>query len=253
MNSVTFTEGFRFLQFTFERSHYYDHRNKGCNRHFLAYMVSGYGKLVGQDPSVTIELSPGDVFYIPKGTKYQSFWHDKENIVYRSYAFQFLPKPDYQKYDMQKLALDEAAIARIRDIPTVNPANCQAIGAFYSALAAILPYMKSTAITPEELLCQNAISYMSKHPHASTEEVAHACQVSLSAVYAAFRHALGHSPNTQRQAILCDRAVELLTTTDRPIEEISEALGFSSSSYFRKVLHAHTGKSPREIRKSAHS
>ena len=64
MNSVTFTEGFRFLQFTFERSHYYDHRNKGCNRHFLAYMVSGYGKLVGQDPSVTIELSPGDVFYI---------------------------------------------------------------------------------------------------------------------------------------------------------------------------------------------
>ena len=59
------------------------------------------------------------------------------------------------------------------------------------------------------------------------------------------------TPNTQRQIILCERAVELLTTTDRPIEEISTALGFSSSAYFRKVMREHTGMTPREIRKNA--
>ena len=38
--------------------------------------------------------------------------------------------------------------------------------------------------------------------------------------------------------------------TDKKIEEISSMLNFSSSSYFRKILKQHTGKTPREIRKN---
>jgi transcriptional regulator GlxA family with amidase domain len=47
--------------------------------------------------------------------------------------------------------------------------------------------------------------------------------------------------------------VELLLTTNKKIEEISEMTGFSSGSYFRKVLKKHLGYTPREIRKLATS
>ena len=76
-------------------------------------------------------------------------------------------------------------------------------------------------------------------------------QYGETALYTAFRRVRNTTPNTQRQIILCERAVELLTTTDRPIEEISTQLGFSSSAYFRKIIRAHTGLTPRMIRQNA--
>ena len=48
-----------------------------------------------------------------------------------------------------------------------------------------------------------------------------------------------------------EKAVTLLTATDLSVEEISSQLGFSSAAYFRRVLRQITGKTPREIRKTA--
>jgi AraC-like DNA-binding protein len=92
---------------------------------------------------------------------------------------------------------------------------------------------------------------MAEHVNCSIDEVAKHCHVCESVIYNAFRKTMGTTPNAQRLRLLCERAVELLTTTDRPIEEISAKLGFSSSAYFRKILHKHTGMTPTEIRKNA--
>ena len=54
-----------------------------------------------------------------------------------------------------------------------------------------------------------------------------------------------------KQEILCEKAVQLLTTTDLSVEEISNRLLFSSSSYFRKIFKKYTGKTPRQIRKDS--
>jgi len=45
-------------------------------------------------------------------------------------------------------------------------------------------------------------------------------------------------------------SVHLLTSTDLSPSQISDSLGFSSVSYFRKVLRQHTGQSPLQIRKT---
>lgn len=84
------------------------------------------------------------------------------------------------------------------------------------------------------------------------EQVASYCGVSQTALYNAFRQQLGITPNGMRQGILCEAARELLVTTGLSVEEISSRLGFSSSSYFRKVLFQHTGKTPLAIRKENH-
>ena len=253
MNHTSFTDSFRLKQYTFDRSHFHDSRATGTDWHCLGYLISGYGKLVGMDPDVTVDLSPGDVFYIPKGMHYHSSWYADEQIIFNAYAFSYLPQPDHQNYDMQKVEADPGTVALVRDIPLTRPINSRTIGALYTAIAAVLPLLRVSSLSTEKALCEEAIRHMTRNPNLSIPEIAQLCHVSPSTVYVAFRHILGIPPNTQRQILLCDRAVELLTTTDRPIEEISASLGFSSSSSFRKILFAHTGQTPREIRKNAHT
>ena len=249
MNSAAFTESFLFRKLIFKRSHSHDQRQKSIDHHYLAYMESGYGRLVSAEGDQMIELAPGDVFYIPKGMRYQSFWQAEEQIVFHSYGFRLLPSPDQKKYFMQKIKLSPALTAQVRSIPIISPINSEAVGALYTTLAAILPLMESAPLGAEAILCDKATQYMTKHPNVTVSDIARHCGVSESAIYNAFRHVLGITPNTQRQILLCDRAIELLTTTDRPIEEISDTLGFSSSSYFRKVFFARTGQTPSEVRK----
>ena len=57
------------------------------------------------------------------------------------------------------------------------------------------------------------------------------------------------TPISYKNYISIQNAEKLLLTTDFSMEEISEKLGFHSSSYFRRTFRAFTGKSPREYRK----
>ena len=72
-----------------------------------------------------------------------------------------------------------------------------------------------------------------------------------SALYHIFKTENNLTPNELIQKIRCDKAVVLLTTTNKSIQEISDILEFSSTSYFRKVLYRYTQKTPKEIRKTS--
>jgi AraC-like DNA-binding protein len=81
--------------------------------------------------------------------------------------------------------------------------------------------------------------------------VADHCGISESGLYALFKKQLGKTPNDIRAEALCQKAIGLLTTTNKSVQEISDMVGFSSTSYFRKVLRKYTGKTPLGIRKDA--
>lgn len=83
------------------------------------------------------------------------------------------------------------------------------------------------------------------------KDVATHCKISESGLYPIFQKVFQKTPLEMKQEILCEKAVQLLTTTDLSVEEISNRLLFSSSSYFRKILRKYTGKTPREIRKES--
>lgn len=55
--------------------------------------------------------------------------------------------------------------------------------------------------------------------------------------------------NALRGQLLLERARDLLLSTDQPVESVSDELGFSSASYFRKKFKAHFGMTPGEMRK----
>ncbi len=98
---------------------------------------------------------------------------------------------------------------------------------------------------------EEAIRYITHNPNVRISQVATHCGISESGLYALFKKHTGQTPNECRLRVLCDQAITLLTTTNKSIQEISDTVGFSSTSYFRKILRKHTGKTPLAIRKDS--
>lgn len=250
MNNTFFSSLFHFYTFRFEKYHHTDHR-AGSPHHYLAYIEMGHGKIISEKG--TIEIHPGDVFYIPKGLSYQSFWTYSNTIILRSFGFDYFPEDNKKDYALQIIPCGREIAEQLKSIPTDTSISSSLLGAFYSVLAKALTVMQFDHHSHSKTLVDQAIRYINTNPGCKIPDIAKHCLISESGLYSLFKKETGVTPNDMRQRILCKKAVMLLTTTDRSVLEISDMLGFSSTSYFRKVLYQHTGKTPREIRETSKS
>ncbi len=246
MNDIIFSESFRFHRLSYDKYHYND-CSRGAPSHYFAYMEKGRCKIVSERG--TREFAAGDVFYIPMGLKYQSYWYGDPEISLLSFGFQSFPDAEQKHYCLQKVPCSPKVAESFRALPVGGPVDCAVLGQFYTTVAKVLPIMRSGSFDSAKKIYRDALYYLYKNPQCTATELARACNVSQSMLYAVFKKVAGKSPNALRQEILVDRAVQMLITTDRQVQEISDALGFSSTSYFRKVLKDYVGKTPSEIRK----
>ena len=90
-----------------------------------------------------------------------------------------------------------------------------------------------------------------QNPHLSITEYATLCGISESLLYGCIKKAVHKTPNRLRQEVICENAIELLTTTNLTVEEICDQIHLSSASYFRKLLSSIHQKTPSQIRKEA--
>ena len=247
MNEIIFSKSFRFHRFSYEKYHH-SNASGGAPCHFFAYMERGRCKIVSERG--TREFGPGDVFYIPMGLKYQSYWYGDPEISFRSYGFLSFPDAEQKHFCLQKVPCSEDLTEAFRTLPVGLPVDCEILSRFYSAVSQALPQMRSGSFDSAKRIYRDALGYLYTNPQCTVPEMAKACNVSQSMLYAVFKKVAGKSPNALRQEILVDRAVQMLITTDRQVQEISDSLGFSSPSYFRKILREQTGKTPSDIRRS---
>lgn len=79
-----------------------------------------------------------------------------------------------------------------------------------------------------------------------------AAEVGLSPTYLTrlFTRQIGVSPARYQANLRIGRAEMLLTETDRSITTIASELGFSSPQHFATVFRCHTGRTPRELRRT---
>ncbi len=245
MNDQEFFTTFRFVQIHIRQQHHTDNSH-GVSTHFIGIMKSGNGLLISD--RTRIEVQAGDIFYIPKGCRYHSYWRG-EHCVFQSLGFTYLPRERKCPYALQVLHPEAEAAALFAQLADIDTVSAHTVGLLYTALGLTLSSMAVDHPQTYHPIPYTAMQYMTEHLSASMSEVATACGVSESALYQIFRRTLGKTPNTARQELCCRRAIDLLQTTDLSIEEISTQLGFSSSSYFRKVFSAVTGQSPRTFRK----
>ncbi|MBQ4323775.1 MAG: helix-turn-helix domain-containing protein [Clostridia bacterium] len=248
MNDVVFSKSFRFHRFSYDRYHYTDN-SRGAPYHYIAYMEKGRCKIVSERG--TREFEAGDVFYIPMGLKYQSYWYGTPESTFLSFGFLPFPEAEQKHFCLQKVPCPRDLTDQIRALPLQESMDSFLLGRFYTLLAKVIPLLKSGSFDSAKTVYRDAVDYLTRHPQSTVPEIARACNVSQSLLYAVFQKVAGKSPNALRLEILTDRAVQLLITTDRQVQEISDSLGFSSVSYFRKILKAHTGKTPSQIRQSS--
>ena len=247
MNQSFFSQSFHFFEILRQSYHYADNRD-GSPEHYLALMLDGRCRIVSRDGS--IEAAKGDVFYIPKGLPYQSYWYGSPHVRFISLGFSLFPDAEHTAHPLQIITCSEDAKSAFLSIPTGAVPDCAALGQFYTLLGNLLPQMTTAPTNKAHRLFREAYHLFYEQPNQTAAQVARQLDISESALYAVFKQ-VGHTtPNLVRREILCEKAVFLLSTTNRSVQDISDSLGFSSASYFRKVLRAHVGMTPRAIRKT---
>lgn len=246
MKSIFSSDKYIFIHFDFKESFRYTDNRKGSQYHYLAYMEEGHCKIVSDDS--TIEIKQGDVFYIPDGLSYQSYWYGEPDIKFHSYAFKLFPETASTLFSLQVIECDENLKQKIKGIPFNQKPRSYELGIFYSCLSETVPYLKNNKKTRREQTFEKACDLINQNPHISVQDIAGKCNISESGLYEVFKNVSNKTPNQIKQEVLCEKAVQLLTSTNRSVQDISDSLGFSSTSYFRKVLYANLGKTPRKIR-----
>lgn len=248
MEDLELYKSFVFKLYRFNPGRHTDN-SAGVIRHYIGYMYRGSARIVSE--SGTIELQEGDLFYIPKGCKYHSYWYGDAEVVFDSFSFSAIPQQDYTTYCLQKLHITDKVKALHQNLAADRTVNTRSVAALYALLWELTPTMKQHTSCRRELLARKIADYIYEYPDEPSPQVANSCGVSESTMYHLLKLKLGKTPNQLRQEAKCQKAVVLLTSTDLSVERISQQLGFSSSSYMRKLLHATTGKTPLQIRKSA--
>ncbi len=247
MNNTQFYTSFHFNAYHFS-SHRYTNLLRGIKSNYIVRLNRGAAKIVCNKCADYLE--PGDIFFIPKGLSYQSYWYvDDTGIVeYDSVGFDVFPDTSHKKYSLQKLNFGENETKLFNTITSTLNVDCYNIGCLYSLLASFVDDLKYETISKHDHIITKAQEFMQNTEKYTIKDVAKYCNISVSGLYSVFQKKCGHTPIEEKQIILVNKAIDLLQTTDSPISEIIGNVGFSSEPYFRKIFFRITGKTPRQVR-----
>ena len=248
MNNVSFCKSFKFKLLSFKSfRHNISH---GIEYHFVARIVNGSCRFVTVDGD-EMALKVGDVFYLPKGLKYNSYWTPDESgvVEWESYGFNIFPSPDVKTYAMQRLFPSKEAESCLDRMKSDMSVSASSIGYLYQFIGHLLPSMTETLPDKDAALFEKAKKYISENLDFKVRELSRHLGMSESGLYAFFRNYAGSTPINLKNKIKTENAVALLESTDLSVEEISQRTGFCSAEYFRKITKQQTGKTPTEIRR----
>ena len=232
----------------------YRHTDNTCGIpcHYIARMIRGSARIVSTSGEELL-LKVGDVFYLPMGLRYHSYWSLDEGgeVAWESYAFKILPTSQKVRYAMQIIDADEDGIAVLDSLSENLKVSPTSVGLLYLFIGRVIDKMRTDSVDARAQLWDRAVSYITAHPDLQVRELATYCNMSESGIYAFFKNYGQTTPIELKNRILIKRATDLLMTTDLSVEEICSRIGFCNAAYFRKQLRRVTGKTPHEIRRES--
>lgn len=261
MSSLSF---FKVAKYSFRRTGEVNYAN--CPRpHFCMGLIlegEGFFYPEGNLKKQPVHVVPGDIIFVPITSRYVSKWNGNPTVSYISMHFSFTSGcgiSEHNRFVLQKVTLPDFDTLKEKYFYALEHYNgtesesMQVLSMFYSILGALLPKLNHKSEKRIDQRIEKAMEYiqLSAEQELSVPELATLSDMSASHFYTLFKKEVGTTPIEYKQNILINRAIRLLLSdTTTPIEEISESLGFSSSTYFRRVFKHITGKSPREYRKT---
>ena len=248
MQNLAFSQTYSFREHNFMETHHVD-LPYGLKYNCIGYIIKG--QLDIEMEGQKLHLEAGDIYQIPKGIKYRSRWRGNPEITFKAYAYLSYPGEKFQTTKLQKIKITPRIIELINKIPTNNVIDCYSVGRFYLFLDEVMKDVETSSLSKEQLLLNKAMNFIRENPDCLMPEVASYCNMSESSFYNLFKKHSEMTPTQYRVGVKLDNAFNLIVSTDMPIEQISDACGFSSSSYFRKYFCKKYGKTPTRIRKES--
>ncbi len=221
--------------------------------HGFLYLFSG--NITYNFDNCKIELNAGDVIYLPKNSNYVVDF-DLKNGAVEDYLINFdvMEEKEFANIDKPTVVLNDRTgtlLDYFKDV--INAYNEKdkpfLINSYFylvlNALQTRLQYKNSNA---DLLTFEKAARRIVEDLDLSVDEVSKEMHMSRSAFQKKFIKYFGMTPIEYRTEKRLKKAKILLKTTDIPIKEISESLGFYDTAYFYKVFKKAFAITPKEYR-----
>lgn len=227
----------------------------------MGFLINGKARfkdctVMGND----FELYPGEIVFVPVGTRYIANWMCDPDITYISMHFLF----DYpgifsrnSNFKLQKLTFEnpDDIYKLYRDVlenyDSQDFCRLSVLSKFFGLLSDILPKLETSNEKKCDERITGAVDYIEKHyaEPISVEQLAAASNMSVSRFFPCFKAQLGVTPVDYINHYRINQAIIMLVNNrEMTIEQISSTVGFESSAYFRKVFKKITGKMPKNYR-----
>lgn len=246
---------------------YPEHRHEGC----CEVVVLQHGYLTHRMPTGTVEQEPGQVMLIREGDVHELQGSDFSycNIMFSSSWLTRLEAytqmhgliaqlgshpaspvatiPESEQHSYYELVDD---LRRYHDHESGRPIFANFLAQTITRYFAPVMTIEMPAGCPDWL--SETVSWL-HHQHevlpTLEELVAHSCRCKEH-VTRQFSKWLGLSPARYLASLRIDRAAELLSTTNAPVLEICDSVGFHNESYFYRLFRKTKGMSPLDWRQS---
>ncbi len=103
-------------------------------------MSKGRAKIICENES--IQINEGDIFFIPKGAAYKSFWYGEPEIVF-SLSFPYLADFEEKGYSDQLLPHSQNTVRKMYKILGEEKENAVGVGRLCALLAELMPHFVS--------------------------------------------------------------------------------------------------------------
>ena len=224
----------------------FSYKNEARPDHGLLYLVKG--QITYRTEEATVEMTPGEIIYLPKGSNYEVEFDITEGAT-EDILINFEAQGDAPSSVLP---------------PTLLLKDCD--GTLYplfneAAEAPPRPYLKQALLyrcidgvkqaleTPEEN--EEAALFRQTATQLIETDVATLCRrlhISRSVFQKKFRRYLGTSPREYRIRAKLMLAQRLLETTDLPIQEIASRTGCCDTAHFYKLFTQHNAITPKQYR-----
>lgn len=246
MNDTIFFKQFQFNEFHYNETQHRDN-SRGINMHYIGMIKHGKGRIISEGQ--TLEICENEMFYIPKGCRYHSYWIADDYVLFDSIGFLYFPTNNPNGYALQIIEQNQEIQAAFAPLSISKTLNATSIGTLYGLLGILERKLKPSPLKRDLCIYEELIRHMKTNPHQTIPQYARLCGVSEALLYHYIKKATGKTPNQIRREILCEKAANILISTNYTVEEICDMLKFSSAAYFRKVFHDIYHKTPTQIRK----
>ncbi len=230
----------------------------------LAVMIYGgwdFREYHRGEPDSTGRADVGDLLFVPMGSTYDGVWEcgdGRVHIISLHFELDEIGIFGSQRSGVQAIRGEDFAaalgnpesdytkeflrIAEICDSSKDNPTarECfELMWHFYRLLEAAIPCLTRRDETERDTVLDPALKYLKQNftSPCPVPELARLCNLSDSHFFVRFKRATGVTPIEYKNRLMISNAERLLLDEpETPIEEVAERMGFSSSTYFRRIF-----------------